>query len=503
VAYLALRNSYTGLYRTSSDGTGTEELLHRNPGAQRDVNLADWSMDGRFLTLSSTDLSGGTLYALPLGGDREPTPIELFRSVHQLGGPRLSPDSRFLAYVSNQSGRNEIYVRVFDPSAAGTAPPERSWQVSDQGAAGAAVWRRDGKELYYAAPDGALMMAEVSTTPTFTFGKPRVVFRPPEAVVAAGGAGAISPDGERVVIAVHPAPTLQQITVFDRQGIVVRTVGEPGRYVDPSLSPDGTRVAIRRGDPRTGNQDVWVFDIASGRGTPLTNDIPWDGNAIWSPNGGQVAYVSAPPGFNRIYLKAWDGGTGKQVFQYTPGASLVLTDWSADGEFLTFHDGCEGVLHVLRIGGDQHALDRNAIEWLRDEYDVAQARFSPDARFMAYLSNETDADTADVYVRPFEAGKADVSAGGATPVRVSTAGTLGMIVWRQDGKELYYLTPAWEVMAVEVTTTPTFRAGTPRQLFKVPGPLVGDPAQWKNVSGDGQRFVFAISVPATAGTSPR
>jgi len=54
-------------------------------------------------------------------------------------------------------------------------------------------------------------------------------------------------------------------------------------------------------------------------------------------------------------------------------------------------------------------------------------------------------------------------------------------------------------MAVDVTTAPTFQAGTPRLLFKLPGPLVGNPAQWKNVSPDGQRFIFAM--PATAASA--
>ena len=83
-------------------------------------------------------------------------------------------------------------------------------------------------------------------------------------------------------------------------------------------------------------------------------------------------------------------------------------------------------------------------------------------------------------------------------MQVSTTGALGMIFWQQDVKEMYYLTPDWEVMAVDVTTTPTFQAGTPRLLFRVPGPLVGNPQQWRNVSRDGQRFVFAINVPASA-----
>ena len=211
--------------------------------------------------------------------------------------------------------------------------------------------------------------------------------------------------------------------------------------------------------------------------------------------------------FSSIYRKAWDGtGNEEQLFQYTPGAAMWLTDWSADGKFLAFHDGCNGVLHVVPLSGDQNALEREAIEWLRDEYNVAQARFSPDSRFMAYLSNEfktseeIESDIFEVYVRPFDASQADVSAGGAKPVQVSTAGALGMIFWRQDGKELYYLTPDWEVMAVEVTTTPTFQAGTPRPLFKLPGrlPLFGNPQQWRNVSRDGQRFVFTMNVPVSA-----
>ena len=107
----------------------------------------------------------------------------------------------------------------------------------------------------------------------------------------------------------------------------------------------------------------------------------------------------------------------------------------------------------------------------------------------------------EVYVRPFDVTKSDVSSGNEKPVQVSTAGARGMIFWRQDGKEMYYLTPNWEVMAVDVTTTPTFKSGTPRLLFKLPvglpGPfLFGNPQQWKNVSRDGQRFVFTINVPA-------
>jgi hypothetical protein len=83
-------------------------------------------------------------------------------------------------------------------------------------------------------------------------------------------------------------------------------------------------------------------------------------------------------------------------------------------------------------------------------------------------------------------------------------GGTGMISWRQDGREMYYLQTDLQtgdrlVMAVDVSTTPNFQAGTPRLLFKLPGPFpfAGNMNQWKNVSRDGQRFVFAMNVPVS------
>jgi Tol biopolymer transport system component len=510
LAYSALRGGYEGLYRRALNGEGIEELLYQHPGGQ--MILRDWSLDGRFLSFSTSDLSGGILYALPLTGDGERKPIQVYRSESQLRGSSLSPDSRYLSYsLLDQAGKAEVYVRPSDPSAGAAATVASGpWQVSDQGAVNwPPFWRLDGKEMYYWASDRGLMAVEVNTTPTFKSGKPTLLFRPPEWVLVDNGLASVSRDGQQVVIAMPHAPILQQITVFDRQGKVLSKVGEPGRYVNPALSPDGTKVAVRRTDPREGDTDIWTFDVASGKGTPVTNDALPENAPIWSPDGSQVAYGSTRGNFSGIYRKAWDGtGNEQQLFQYTPGAFLVLSDWSADGKFMSFHDDCSGVLHLLPLLGDQKPLERVAIDWLRDEYNVAQARFSPDSRFMAYLSNEfktkeeIDAEIFEVYVRAFDAGQSDVSAGGAKPVQVSTEGALGMVFWRQDGKEMYYLTPDWQVMAVDITTAPTFQAGAPRLLFKVPvglpGPfLFGNPQQWRNVSSDGQRFVFTINVPAS------
>jgi len=486
VAYVALRDGKFGLYRRASNGEGAEELIYQHAAP---MTLTDWSMDGRFLSFFSTDLSGGTLYALPVDAAGERKPVEVFHSKDQNQGGRFSPDGRFLAYVSNQTGKNEVYVRAFNSRAAET-PAAGPWQISDQGGQGMAFWRKDGKELYFLAADRSLMAVGVSTTPAFEFGKPKVLFRPPDAVPITAGLASISRDGERVIVAVPP-PQLRQLTLFDRQGKVVKTFGEPGLYVQPGISPDGTRVVVMRNDPKTSNQDIWTFDVATGKGYAITNDTPPENAPIWSPDGKQVAYVSTRGNYAGIYRRAWDAtGEEELLFRYTPGAGMVLTDWSQDGKFMTFYTG---VLLVVPLRPNEQALDRKALDWLRDEYDNVQGRFSPDMHYMAYLSNEADGQNLEVYVRPFDASKTEAS---GKAVRVSKNGVLGMVHWRQDGKEMYFLNRDWEVVAVDITTTPTFEAGTPRVLFKLPGPLAGNPAQWKNVSPDGERFVFAMPAQA-------
>jgi Tol biopolymer transport system component len=498
LAYVALRQGYYGLYRKPSNGQGAEELLYKNSAP---MTLTDWSQDGKYLTYFSADLTGGGLYALPLDGGAERKPVEVLRNKSQNQGPRLSPDSRFMTYTSNVTGRTEVFAIPFDPAApSGATPGAGPWQISDQGGNGMVFWRRDGKELYYLGADRSIMAVEIGAGTTGPqFGKPRVLFRPSADIVPGVGPGtaSVSRDGERFVIAV-PRPQLRQLTMYDRQGKVVSTIGQPGFYNQANLSPDGTRAVVMRNDPQTGNVDIWTVELASGTGTPITSDTHPENAPIWSPDGKQVAYVSTREGISGIYRKSADGtGDAELLFQYTPGAGMVLTDWSPDGKFMTFFTG---VLVMVPIGTNQKPAERKEIDWLREDYDVAQGRFSPDNRYIAYVSNEANVERLEVFVRPFDSNKPDAPPPGA-PVQISKDGVNGMIVWRPDGKELYYMTRNWEVMAVDVTTTPTFKAGTPRMLFSLPGPLPGNPLQWKNVSHDGQRFIFAM--PASSAPAAR
>src|SRR5262249_34229805 len=107
---------------------------------------------------------------------------------------RLSPDGRFLTYTSQKAGQDDVYVRRFDPSI-----PQAGEELKvSQGGGDVGNWRADGKEIFYRAPDGAIMAVNVTTSPALQLGTPRVLFRS-EATFADW---AVAPDGQRFLIPV-------------------------------------------------------------------------------------------------------------------------------------------------------------------------------------------------------------------------------------------------------------------------------------------------------------
>ena len=151
------------LYRKPSSGAGSEELLVESP----QIKVAsDWSADGRFLLYHSVDRqTGADLWVLPTEGDRKPR-VFLKTGFNEVWG-RFSPDGRWVAYASNESGRYEIYIRSFAAAAsgAGASPAAGQWQVSTAGGI-YSRWRSDGRELYYIGPSGEMMAAPLVTTAT-------------------------------------------------------------------------------------------------------------------------------------------------------------------------------------------------------------------------------------------------------------------------------------------------------------------------------------------------
>ena len=170
--------------------------------------LTDVSPDGKFVSFDG----GGIILVVPLTGD-DPLKrqgVDFARSEYEAGLGRFSPDGRFVAYGSNETGRFEVFVRPFDAAAA-TASGEQKWKVSGDGAMGGITWSRDGRELYYLSEERPtseikVMAVEIKTSPTFEATAPKVLFRLKAPLPGNPGQWKISPDGQRFVFAVPVEP---------------------------------------------------------------------------------------------------------------------------------------------------------------------------------------------------------------------------------------------------------------------------------------------------------
>jgi len=141
------------------------------------------------------------------------------------------------------------------------------------------------------------------------------------------------------------------ITIFDREGKVVKTVGPKGLYNQPVFSPDAKRIAVVETDlhPESTDQfaqtaDIFVFDVATGARTRITTS----GNReqaiapVWSPDGTQLAYLALRAGNQGLYRKASNGQGSEELLYKLPGAGYILSDWSLDGKFLNYSSARRG-----------------------------------------------------------------------------------------------------------------------------------------------------------------
>jgi hypothetical protein len=162
-----------------------------------DAAATSWSHNGRFLLYTRFTDGGNHLWVHPLGAvSGNPDELQITRSRFNESQGRFSSGDRSIAYVSDSSGRREIYVRPFDPSASGTSADVGELVSSAGGSA--PHWRGDGKELYYLAPDGTVMAVDVLAGPVFHPGVPRALFKAPAGV----NYFEVSADGKRFLIAV-------------------------------------------------------------------------------------------------------------------------------------------------------------------------------------------------------------------------------------------------------------------------------------------------------------
>ncbi|MBK9315815.1 MAG: PD40 domain-containing protein [Acidobacteria bacterium] len=190
IIFASNRGGYYDLYLKSTDSPSSDELLFES---KTNKTPYDWSQDGRYLTFSSsTEKTGDDVWVLPVKGDLEP--FSLLQSEANELLCMFSPNGKWIAYSSDESGRPQIYVRSFPVS-------ESKWVVSTQGGY-QPKWRRDGQELFYLGPDGKLISAEVKSGRSFEAGVPRPLFRlkTPQAAGQYDRYYAVTPDGQRFLV---------------------------------------------------------------------------------------------------------------------------------------------------------------------------------------------------------------------------------------------------------------------------------------------------------------
>jgi eukaryotic-like serine/threonine-protein kinase len=195
-------NAKYDLYWKRTSGGKEEELLLASDEAKRPKSC---SPDGRFLLYSTTDAETrkNELWLLPLEGEKKPIPFVRTQFNNDEG--QFSPDGRWVAYVSDESGRDEVYVRMFSLSPNGTiSDDEGTWLISTGGGI-EPRWSGDGKTLYYLAPDGTLMAVDVRSEQECRAAVPKALFQTPQHLRGSPlrQSWSVAPDGKRFLFVVR------------------------------------------------------------------------------------------------------------------------------------------------------------------------------------------------------------------------------------------------------------------------------------------------------------
>ena len=204
------------IYRKDAAGAGQEERLTEGPNAKL---VLDWSKDGKYLLYRQQNpQTGRDLMAVPLAGDRKP--ISVVNTAFNESTGAISPDGRWVAYASNDSGIHEIFVQAFPGIA--DAPAGR-WQISNGGAY-EVKWRIDGKEIYYQSMDGTVLAVAVQPSPQGIRAEPpRVLFRADSVRGALHEFDATS-DGQRFLLIINSSneENTERLTVVSDWRAILR-----------------------------------------------------------------------------------------------------------------------------------------------------------------------------------------------------------------------------------------------------------------------------------------
>jgi Tol biopolymer transport system component len=184
---------------------------------------------------------------------------------------------------------------------------------------------------------------------------------------------------------------------------------------DPRFSPDGTRIAFAKFQDE--NVDVWVHDLARDVSQRITFDPAIDERPVWSPDGKRLAFSSARSGHYDLY-QAGAGGEGHDELLYSSNENMFASDWSADGSFLMYSTEAGSSNQGIWLLPTQGTGKRIPLPLLHSHANESATVFSPDSRWVAYMSDESG--SSEVYVQAFSSPPASIE--GKPKVLVSRGG---------------------------------------------------------------------------------
>jgi Tol biopolymer transport system component len=279
-----------------------------------------------------------------------------------------------------------------------------------------------------------------------------------------GGAGyALSKNGTLLYATGGMLLPERSLLWVDRQGTAIPVMKIKRPFSNPSLSPDGKRVALT---VEAETYDIWVLEIGRDSLTRLSFGKD-DGKPVWSPDGKRVVYQSSQAGAYNLYFRQSDGSGSEERLTSDQDASTAVS-FSPDGNLLVFQKIRAGVPEIWVYSFEKGSSPR---PFLQGPFRHGGGELSPDGRWMAYESDESG--KVEVYVTAFP------GPGGKWPI--STEGGRAPL-WAPGGRELFYRKDK-KVMRVAVTTSPAFSASRPELLFE------GDYEGW-DIARDGQRFLM-------------
>ena len=465
-----------------SIGFFAEGKLKRIPaGGGPTVVLADapnarggsWGREN--VIVFAPDFQGGLLRVSASGGPVSPvTRLDTGKhSTHRW--PFMLPDGKhFLYLATSHAGGDPKANGIYDASIEGGDPRLVTPGESSAMYAG-------GQLLFHA--QSALLAQPFDPGSGRTLGEPVPLV---DSVQFDSGVWrAVFSVSDNGIMVYHRGSTVlgSELAWLDRAGKEVGARLPRDSYRDPTVSPDGKRLAVAIGDPL---RAIWILDIARGTRTRLTFDAIVHIGPAWSPDGQYVAFTNGIPPASSIHWKRADGSAPDEALVEEKDASRQSPAFSPDGRYLVYTraTGPSGnEIDAKPMTGDR--TPRVVVPSPSTQTVLTGPRVSPDGRWLAYSSNE--GGRVQVYVTSFPAG------GGKWQVSAAVG---SLPAWRADGKEIYFAS-ASDLMGAAVSSVGgQFNSGPPQLLAHI-GNVIGAGRIYDPMP-DGSRFIAPI-VPTDAG----